>query len=59
MDVLSGKLKDILVQKEKEVIQAESEGIVAEAARKMCDNKERTLIVLEREFLRSILRSGT
>ena len=35
VDVLSGKLKDILVQKEKGVIQVDSDCIVVDAARKM------------------------
>jgi len=39
VDVLSGKLKDILAQKEKGVIQVDSDCIVVEAARKMRDNK--------------------
>ena len=39
VDVLSGKLKDILVQKEKGVIQVDSDCILVEAARKMRDNK--------------------
>ncbi|MBT3716878.1 MAG: hypothetical protein HOF14_05645 [Deltaproteobacteria bacterium] len=34
VDVLSGKLKDILAQKEKGVIQVDSDCIVVEAARK-------------------------
>ena len=47
VDVLSGKLKDILAQKEKGVIQVDSDSIVVEAARKMRDNKVRALMVLE------------
>lgn len=35
VDVLSGKLRDILARKEKELIQIDSECTVAEAARKM------------------------
>ena len=38
-DVLSGKLKDLLAKKENVVIQVESDCIIAEAARKMRDNK--------------------
>ncbi len=47
VDVLSGKLKDILAQKEKGVIQVDSDCIVVEAARKMRDNKVGALMVLE------------
>ena len=47
VDILSGKLKDILAQKEKEVIQVDSDCIVVEAARKMRDNKVGALMVLE------------
>ena len=39
VDVLSGKLKDILVQKEKGVFQVDSDCILVEAAKKMRDNK--------------------
>ena len=38
-DVLSGKLKDLLVKKENVVIHVESDCIVSSAARKMHDNK--------------------
>ena len=47
VDVLSGKLKDILAQKEKGVIQVDRDCIVVEAARKMRDNKVGALMVLE------------
>ena len=47
VDVLSGKLKDILAQKEKGVIQVDSDCIVVEAAKKMRDNKVGALMVLE------------
>ena len=47
VDVLSGKLKDILAQKEKGVIQVDSDCIVVEAARKMRENKVGALMVLE------------
>jgi len=47
VDVLSGKLKDILAQKEKGVIQVDSDCIVVEAARKMRDNKVGALMVME------------
>ena len=47
LDVLSGKLKDILAQKEKGVIQVDSDCIVVEAARKMRKNKVGALMVLE------------
>ena len=47
VDVLSGKLKDILAQKGKGVIQVDSDCIVVEAARKMCDSKVGALMVLE------------
>ena len=42
------KLKDILAQKEKGVIQVDSDCIVVEAARKMRDNKVGALMVLEK-----------
>ena len=47
VDVLSGKLKDILAQKEKGVTQVDSDCIVVEAAKKMRDNKVGALMVLE------------
>jgi len=47
VDVLSGKLKDILAQKGKGVIQVDSDCIVVEAAKKMRDNKVGALMVLE------------
>ena len=53
-DVLSGKLKDLLAKKEKVVIQVESDCIVAEAARKMRDNKVGAVMVLENGSLAGI-----
>ena len=50
-DDLSGKLKDLLAQKEKGVIQVDSDCIVAAAARKMRDNKVGALMVLENDTL--------
>ena len=50
-DVLLGKLKDLLAQKEKGVIQVDSDCIVAAAARKMRDNKVGALMVLENDTL--------
>ena len=47
VDVLSGKLKDILEQKEKGVIHLDCDCIVVEAARKMRNNKVGVLMVLE------------
>jgi len=54
VDVLSGKLKDILAQKEKGVIQVDSDCIVVEAARKMRDNKVGALLVMKNDTLSGI-----
>ena len=54
VDVLSGKLKDILAQKEKGVIQVDSDCIVVEAARKMRDNKVGALMVMKNDTLSGI-----
>ena len=53
-DILSGKLKDLLAQKENVVIQVESDCIVAAAARKMRDNKVGALMVMENGSLSGI-----
>ena len=50
-DMLSGKLSDILDQKNKGVIQENSDCIVATAVRKMCDEKVGGLLVVEEEIL--------
>ena len=53
-DVLSGKLKDLLVKKENVVIQVERDCIVSAAARKMRDNKVGALMVMKNDTLSGI-----
>ena len=53
-DVLSGKLKDILDNKEKGVIQVDSDCLVVVAARKMRDNKVGAVMVVENDSLAGI-----
>ena len=53
-DILSGNLKDILSQKEKKVIEVESNCTVSVAAKKMCDNKVGAVMVLENGSLAGI-----
>ena len=53
-DVLSGKLKDLLAEKENVVIQVEIDCIVAAAARKMRDNKVGALMVMKNDTLSGI-----
>ncbi|MBS1254341.1 MAG: Hypoxic response protein 1 [Deltaproteobacteria bacterium] len=53
-DVLSGKLKDILDQKENRVIQVEVDCTVSVAARKMRDNKVGAVMVLDDESIAGI-----
>ena len=50
-DVLSGKLKDILDNKEKGVIQVDSDCLVVVAARKMRDNKVGAVMVGAKDSL--------
>ena len=54
VDVLSGKLKDLLAKKGNVVIQVESDCIIAEAARKMRDNKVGALMVMKNDTLSGI-----
>ena len=53
-DILSGNLKDILSQKEKKVIEVESNCTVSVAAKKMRDNKVGAVMVLENGSLAGI-----
>jgi len=53
-DVLSGKLKDLLAKKGNVVIKVGSDCIVAEAARKMRDNKVGALMVMKNDTLSGI-----
>ncbi|MBC8258923.1 MAG: CBS domain-containing protein [SAR324 cluster bacterium] len=50
-EVLSGKLKDLLAQKDKGVIQLESDSKVVAAARTMRDNKVGAVMVLDNGVL--------
>lgn len=53
-DNMSGKLKDILEQKEKGVIQVDSDCTVVAAARMMRDNKVGAVMVVENDSLAGI-----
>ena len=53
-DNMSGKLKDILEQKEKGVIQVDSDCTVVAAARMMSDNKVGAVMVVENDSLAGI-----
>ena len=53
-DILSGNLKDILSQKEKKVIEVESNCTVSVVAKTMRDNKVGAVMVLENGSLAGI-----